>query len=214
MPDTADSAHYFDTPAHPGYLHVVCGCMFAGKTEELLDHVFATRPACVKVFKHVIDDRYDARRVVSHRDRSCPAIAIEHAARVYDSIDEATEFVAIDEGHFFDEQLPALCRNLSSRGLKVMITALDRDSWGRPFSMIDSLRASADLVTVKHAWCAACGRRALRTQRLIPIIADGMVGGPEAFEPRCVQCWSPPPVSPVQITRLASNTGPCVQHSS
>lgn len=197
-----------------GSLHVVCGCMFAGKTEALLDQIEAWPAARRQVFKHVLDDRYDVARVVSHLGRSCAAIAIESADQLWSRLSEETAYLALDEGHFFDERLPDICRRLVARKTHVLITTLDRDCWYRPFPMIEVLRAMADEVTVKSARCGRCGFPASRTQRLTPIIDGRIVGGAESFEPRCDQCWSPPPGSSDQITRDASNTGPCVQHNS
>ena len=188
--------------------------MFAGKTEALIDRVLGLPPRRVQVFKHVIDDRYHPTRVVSHRGRSCPAFPVAGATQILERAKRGIELVAVDEGHFFDDGLPEVCSTLVDRGAFVLVTALDKGSWGQRFRVVDALCAIAEVVTVKSSQCARCGRRATCTQRLTPIVDGHMVSGPEAFEPRCVQCWSPPPVSADQITRLASNTGPCVQQSA
>ncbi len=197
-----------------GRLHLICGCMFAGKTEELLDRVAALPAGQVRVFKHEIDTRYHPTRVVSHRGRSCPAFPVGRATQVLERVNRGIELVAIDEGHFFDDQLPQVCSTLVDRGMLVLVTALDKGSWGQPFRVVDALRAIAGVVTIKSSRCARCGRRATCTQRLTPIIDGQMVSGPESFEPRCDQCWTPPPASCDQMIRRASNTGPCVQQSS
>ncbi len=197
-----------------GLLHVICGCMFAGKTEALIDQVALRSPSAVKVFKHAIDDRYDANCVVSHRQRRCAADAIDRADLALSLATNRVEFVAIDEGHFFDHHLVEVCQVFVTRGVSVSITALDRDSWGQPFPIVDRLRSLADVVTVKHARCGRCGDQAGRTQRLTPIINGRMVAGVGDFEPRCETCWTPPPVHADQMTRLAANTGPWAQHSS
>lgn len=201
------------TPASPGphgapaALHAIRGCMFAGKTEALIDLVQARPPDQVRVFKHVIDDRYDPRRVVSHRQRSCDATPIRDADAMLTGLNPAVRLVAIDEGHFFDARLTLVCQTLVARGIDVLVTALDRDCWGRPFDVIGALCTVADRVTVKRGACARCGAPSERTQRLIPIVGENLVGGGEAFEPRCLQCWTTPPGSD-HITRRASNTGP------
>lgn len=187
--------------------------MFAGKTETLIDIVQSVSPNRVRVFKHVIDDRYDPRRVVSHRQRSCDATPINDADAVLRGLEPGVRLVGVDEGHFFDARLITVCQTLVARGVDVTVTALDRDCWGRPFDVVAALCAVADRVTIKHGQCARCGAASERTQRLIPIVGKNLVGGCEAFEPRCVQCWTAPP-TPDQITRPASNTGPCVQHNS
>lgn len=197
-----------------GRLHLICGCMFAGKTEELLDRV-ATLPAGqVRVFKHEIDTRYHPTRVVSHGGRSCDAIPICRASELDEHVDDGLEMVALDEGHFFDDDLARVCRRLVERGFSVLVTALDRDCWGHRFPVIERLRAEAHDITVKTARCGRCGRPADCTQRTTPIIHGQIVGGAESFEPRCDQCWTPPPASCDQMIRRASNTGPCVQQSS
>lgn len=190
--------------------------MFAGKTERLIDRVRAHPAHRVRVYKHVIDNRYHPTRVVSHNGRSCPAHTIARAAQVQTpGVDDARlELVAVDEGHFFDDDLPDVCAAILRRGIAVVVTALDRDSWGRPFPVIDALCDIADVVNLKSSTCAKCGRRAANTQRLTPVTENRFVGGIESFEPRCDQCWTPPPAPPDQITRDASNTGPCVQHNA
>ncbi len=188
--------------------------MFAGKTEALIDRVLALPPHRVQVFKHVIDDRYHPTRVVSHRGRSCNATPIIRSTDMLDRLGERVQLAAVDEGHFFDESLPSTCGTLARRGVSVLVTALDIDSWGQSLPVIDTLRAVADVVTVKASSCARCGGHATRTQRLTTIAEPRFVGGPESFEPRCVHCWTPPPGFSDQMTRLASNTGPCVQQSS
>ncbi len=210
----ANTIKHRDAASPAGWLEVICGCMFAGKTEALIDRALALPPRRVQVFKHVIDDRYHPARVVSHRGRSYPAVAVARAAQMLEHFRNNVELVAIDEGHFFEDNLHRVCSAFVARGVSVLVTALDRDSWGRRFPLIDVLRAAADVVTVKTSPCARCGGLATRTQRLTPIIDNRIVGGPESFEPRCVQCWTPPPGSCDQMMRLASNTGPCVQHNS
>ncbi len=197
-----------------GVFELICGCMFAGKTERLIDHVHARHAKRVQVFKHAVDDRYHPTRVVSHNGRSCEASPILRASKSLKTLRGDTDLVAIDEGHFFGDNLPDVCAAILRRGADVVVAALDNDSWGCPFPMIDALRNLADVVSVKTSVCAKCSRPATRTQRLTPITDNRFVGGAESFEPRCVQCWTPPPASPGQITRDASNTGPWVQHSS
>jgi thymidine kinase len=101
--------------------------------------------------------------------------------------------VAIDEGHFFDAELPEVCSELARRGLEVAVASLDLNSWGQSFAVIARLKQVADHCLVKTAVCVRCGRTATYTQRLTPIIDGNIVGGPESFEPRCRDCWSPPP---------------------
>ncbi len=210
----ASPTRYRDPRARAGTLEVICGCMFAGKTEALIDRVLSHAPHRVQVFKHAADQRYHRSRVVSHRQRSCSATPIAHAAQLIDQIGGDVDLVAVDEGHFFDDRLPDVCAELTDLGIQVVVATLDDDCWSRPFPMIVVLQGMADTVNAKSARCARCGHTGTRTQRLTPIVDGKIVGGAESFEPRCGQCWTPPPVSCAQITRVASNTGPCVQQSS
>ena len=100
---------------------------------------------------------------------------------------------AIDEGHFFDARLLDVISRLAERGIDVVVAALQPDSWGRSFPLVDRLAALADAALVKHAACARCGAEASRTQRLTPIEHGRMVVDPSNYEPRCAKCWNPPP---------------------
>jgi len=179
-----------------GHLAVICGCMFSGKTTELLRRLAGCRPASALVFKHIIDNRYREDAIVSHGGKAYPATAIAHAHHIIDRIHEDMEIVAVDEAHFFDLSLVEVCRKMSALGKSVIITSLDRDSWGRPFPVAERLRSIANEPIVKRAICARCGAPADRTQRITPIINGDMVGGPESYEPRCKACWKPPPELP------------------
>jgi thymidine kinase len=170
--------------------------MFSGKTTELLHRLAAVRPECVQVFKHVIDCRYGVDAVVSHARRSWPAVAIESAQQILARLQNGTEVVAVDEAHFFPESLVDMTQCVADRGVHVMLTSLDRDSWGRPFRVAQRLCSTADEAIVRQAVCACCGGMADHTQRLTPIIDTNMVGGPESYEARCWRCWTPPPEPP------------------
>lgn len=171
--------------------------MFSGKTEELLRRTRAVDSRRVIVFKHRRDDRYSPTQVVTHRQDACDAVTVTQAAEILERVPLGIELVGIDEAHFFDANLPEVCRELARRGVQVVVTGLDIDSWGRPFAQVLRLREQSEAVLVKKALCAGCGREADHTQRTTPIVNGCMVGGPEAFEPRCSSCWRPPPESPV-----------------
>ena len=183
-------------PASHGLLTVICGCMFSGKTTDLLRRLDGCSPGSLLAFKHVIDNRYRGDAIVSHGGKAFPAEAITHAGEMLGCLCGGIELVAVDEGHFFDESLVDASRRVIGRGISVIITSLDRDSWGRRFPVAEQLRAIADEPIVRHAVCARCGATADRTQRLTPIIDGNMVGGPESYEPRCQRCWAPPPQPP------------------
>ena len=171
--------------------------MFSGKTMELLRRARAADPDKVVLFKHSRDDRYSATEIVTHRNDHHQAVTVSASGEVLRHVPPQVEFVGIDEGHFFDSALAEVCQGLVRRGCTVIVTALDLDSWGRPFVPVMRLREQADAVLIKRAVCARCGRPADRTQRTTPIADGNLVGGPEAFEPRCQGCWAPPPEEPI-----------------
>ena len=125
-----------------------------------------------------------------------PGVSVADAEVIPAQVGSGIELAAVDEGHFFGEPLVDVCRGLVRRKINVIVTSLDRDSWGRRFPVAEQLTALADEAVVRHAICARCGATADRTQRLTPIIDGNMVGGPESYEPRCRSCWTPPPEPP------------------
>lgn len=169
--------------------------MFSGKTTELIRRIDAAPATAVRAFKHLIDDRYHASKIVSHAGKSVPAIEVEQAGEILRYALSRTTFVAIDEGHFFDARLVDVVGKLTKHGIEVAIAGLQPDSWGRPFPLMNQLTSLAEETVVKHATCARCGAEASRTQRLTPIIGGRMVVDPSNYEPRCTKCWQPPPKS-------------------
>lgn len=185
-----------DTETSRGTLTVICGCMFSGKTTELLRRLELLPHARTLCFKHEIDRRYAVDAIVSHGGLAAPATMIHSANELLTCCNDRIDLVALDEAHFFTDSLVDAVRELTSRGTNVMVTSLDRDSWGRPFRVADALLGAADERIIKAATCARCGSRADLTQRLTPILNGNMVGGSESYEPRCRKCWSPPPEPP------------------
>lgn len=175
-----------------GTLTLITGCMFSGKTTELLRRLDSFPPATCVTAKHVIDGRYATEFVVSHGGLARPAAVIRSARDLVDQVDDATRLVAVDEAHFFDADLVRVALLLRDRGIDVAMTALNRDSWGEPFEVVEALSGLADETIHKLAQCAGCGGRADLTQRLTPIIDGNMVGGAESYQPRCRACWSAP----------------------
>ncbi len=179
-----------------GWLEVISGCMFAGKTEELIRRIKVLQYAKknIVVFKPRIDDRYSDVDVVSHAGTSVKSIAISTAAEMMDCITPQTEVVAVDEVQFFDEEMVDLCNRLADEGKRVMVAGLDMDFRGVPFGIMPQLITHAEFVTKLTAVCMKCGAPATRTQRLVngkpasyhdPIV---MVGASEAYEARCRHC--------------------------
>lgn len=179
-----------------GWIEVICGSMFSGKTEELIRRVRRAQIARqrVQVFKHSLDARYAQREVASHDGMQLEAIPVENSDRLRALIAPDTTVVAIDEGQFFDEGLVALCEELADRGLRVIVAGLDMDFRGEPFGPMPQLMARAERVDKLQAICVVCGGPASRTQRLIngqPAAYDDpviMVGAQEVYQARCRGC--------------------------
>lgn len=179
-----------------GWIEVICGSMFSGKTEELIRRVRRAQIARqnVQVFKHSLDVRYARREVASHNGLQLEAIPVENSAQIRAFIAPKTTVVAIDEGQFFDEGLIALCEELADRGLRVIVAGLDMDFRGEPFGPMPQLMALAERVDKLQAICVVCGGPASRTQRLIngqPAAYDDpviLVGADEVYQARCRGC--------------------------
>ena len=180
----------------PGYIEVISGCMFAGKTEELIRRIkvleFAKKN--VLVFKPALDNRYSDTKVVSHGGSTVDSIVVENARAILDFVQDDTDVVAIDEVQFFDNDIILVCDYLAKKGVRVMAAGLDTDFRAEPFGVMPQLITDAEFVTKLTAVCMKCGAPATRTQRLVngkpasyhdPII---MVGASEAYEARCRHC--------------------------
>lgn len=183
-----------------GWLETISGCMFAGKTEELIRRIkvleFAKKN--ILVFKPKIDNRYSNKMVVSHAGSSVESIVVKNSEEILDYIDDKVEVVAIDEVQFFDHNICEVCNYLAHKGIRVMVAGLDTDFRGEPFGPMPTLLTQAEFVTKLTAVCNKCGQPATRTQRIIngkaasyddPII---LVGASESYEARCRHCHDVP----------------------
>lgn len=179
-----------------GWIEVICGSMFSGKTEELIRRVKRAVIAKqqVQVFKPQLDTRYTRERITSHNGLDFHAAAVAHAVDILDALDAKTEVVAIDEAQFFDWSITEVCDALADRGLRVIVAGLDLDFRGEPFGPMPVLMAQAERVDKLQAICQRCGAPASRTQRLIngkPAAYDDpviLVGAEEVYEARCRVC--------------------------
>jgi thymidine kinase len=189
-----------ETRGSGGWIEVVCGSMFSGKTEELIRRVRRARIAKqnVQVFKPAIDTRYTVESVTSHNGLGVEAVPVQSAEEIERLIRDDTTVVAIDEVQFFGWEITELCHKLADRGIRVICAGLDMDFRGEPFGPIPVLMAQAESVEKLQAICVVCGNPASRTQRLIngqpaayddPII---LVGGSESYEARCRKCHQVP----------------------
>ena len=176
-----------------GWVEVICGSMFSGKSEELIRRLRRATYAnlTIRVFKPVIDDRYDDECVVSHNGTTIMARPISHAEEILEHVDDTIDVVGIDEVQFFDDTIIDVADELANRGVLVIAAGLDTDFRGEPFGPMPQLMARAEYVSKLHAICPVCGSPATRNQRLIdgkpasyddPVI---LVGAAESYEPRC-----------------------------
>ena len=175
---------------------LITGCMFSGKTTQLLNKLAACPIGSAIAIRHRIDDRYRTDAIVSHDGRTFPAVTIRDASTLRRlHFDSRVRLVVIDEVHFLDDMLTEAIDLMARRGLNVLMAGLNLSSWGEPFAHLESLADCVTRVVVRKGICARCGGEADHTQRLTPIVDGRMVGGPESYEPRCARCWTPPPVS-------------------
>ena len=173
-----------------GWIEVICGSMFSGKTEELLRRLRRAIIAHQKVaiYKPVTDDRYHAEMVVSHDANSIQSISVDHSeAILYNSVD--VRVIGIDEAQFFDDKLPEVCEKLAMRGTRVIVSGLDMDFRGVPFGPMPALLAMSEYVTKLHAICTHCGNLATHSYRLNDNPDTVLVGDKDKYEPRCRICY-------------------------
>lgn len=176
---------------HRGWIEVVCGSMFSGKTEELIRRLNRARIARqkVEIFKPAIDVRYDEIQVVSHDANAIKSTPVQNASQILLYLNDA-EVVGIDEAQFFDEQLLEVCNQLANSGIRVIVAGLDMDFRGRPFGPMPALMATAEYVTKVHAICMNCGELAQFSHRLVVNNQQVMLGETESYEPLCRTCFN------------------------
>ena len=174
-----------------GWIEVICGSMFSGKTEELIRRLKRARIASqeVRIFKPLTDKRYDEDNVVSHDANIIHAVAVKRSADIL-NVSEDVEVIGIDEAQFFDGQLPEVCQTLALRGVRVIVAGLDLDYMGAPFGPMPALLAGAEYVTKVHAICVHCGNLAMHSYRLAEGDEQILLGETESYEPRCRTCYS------------------------
>ncbi|MEQ8272746.1 MAG: thymidine kinase [Deltaproteobacteria bacterium] len=185
-------------PNGTGWIEVICGPMFSGKTEELLRRLRRVRIARqkVQVFKPEIDQRYSVREVVSHDDERTDAIPVRTARELKARVLPDTEVVGIDEAQFFDEALIAVADELATEGRRVVVAGLDTDYRSEPFEPIPQLMARAEYVTKLLAICVRCGNPANRTLRNVGGEARVEVGAAERYEAVCRACYAEARLAP------------------
>jgi thymidine kinase len=176
-------------PKETGWIEVITGCMFSGKTEELIRRLRRAQIAkqTVKIFKPRIDARYSQNSIVSHNEQSLPSILIDDIIEVLEHSNDA-QVIGIDEAQFFNESIVHICNLLASRGKRVIVAGLDQDYTGKPFEPIPQLLAIAEYITKQHAICVVCGNPADRTQRKTANSERVVVGAADIYEARCRKC--------------------------
>ena len=176
-------------PVGTGWIEVVAGCMFSGKTEELIRRLRRAKIAKlnVMIFKPKIDDRYSKKEIVSHSDQSLPSIMVDTPSEILNLSKEA-QVVGIDEAQFFNGDLPNVCNELANQGKRVIVAGLDQDYRGIPFEPIPNLLAQAEYITKTLAICVKCGNPADKTQRTVNTKDRVVVGAADSYEARCRKC--------------------------
>ena len=175
-----------------GWIEVITGSMFSGKSEELIRRIRRAQIARqkVQIFKPRIDARYAEDHIVSHSDMKLPSQVVGSAREILEGTAPGTEVVGIDEGQFFDQSLIDVANTLANRGVRVVVAGLDQDYLGRPFEPMPQLLAVAEYVTKTLAICMRCGAPANRSQRLVAARDRVVVGGAHEYEARCRDCFT------------------------
>lgn len=170
-----------------GWIEVICGCMFSGKTEELIRRVKRAKIAHQKIqmFKPVIDDRYGKEFVVSHNQNRMLSTPVSKARDILQLLEDSTRMVGIDEAQFFDDFIVEAVERMANRGIRVMVAGLDMDYRGKPFGPMPQLMAMAEHITKLSAICVVCGAPAGRTQRTVSDTEQIVVGAESLYEARC-----------------------------
>ena len=174
-----------------GWIEVVAGSMFSGKTEELIRRLNRAKIARqkVEIFKPKVDTRYSVDEVVSHNSNAIRSTPVETAANIL-LLSSNVEVVGIDEAQFFDDGLADVCNELANQGIRVIVAGLDMDFKGKPFGPIPGLMATAEYVTKVHAVCMRCGNLAQYSHRLSDADKLVLLGEKDAYEPLCRSCYN------------------------
>jgi thymidine kinase len=176
-----------------GWIEVITGSMFSGKSEELIRRLRRAQIARQKVqtFKPFLDNRFSDGHIVSHGDMRIASESVGGSDQIVERVGHDTEVVGIDEAQFFDVKLPAACNTLADRGKRVIVAGLDQDYLGHPFEPMPQLLAIAEYITKTLAICVVCGNPANRTQRLVASGDRVLVGAGGMYEARCRHCFDP-----------------------
>jgi thymidine kinase len=177
-----------------GWIEVICGSMFSGKSEELIRRLRRAQIARqrVQIFKPKVDNRFSEDHIVSHSEMKIKSQLVTQPREILELLDGRTQVIGIDEGQFFDMDLVYVCNKLADTGKRVIVAGLDQDYRGKPFDPMPQLLAIAEYITKTLAICVRCGAPANRTQRLVDNTDRLLVGATDAYEARCRLCFEPP----------------------
>lgn len=180
-----------DQSKRRGWIEVICGSMFSGKTEELIRRLKRAKIARLKVeiFKPAVDTRYDEEMVVSHDAREILSTPVPSSSNIILLANEV-DVVGVDEAQFFDSELPNVCSQLANAGVRVIVAGLDMDFMGKPFGPMPALLAMAEYITKVHAICVRCGSLAQYSHRTISSEKLVVLGETDAYEPLCRKCYA------------------------
>jgi thymidine kinase len=184
----------FQQRGNLGWIEIISGSMFSGKSEELIRRLRRAQIARqrVQIFKPNIDNRFSEDHIVSHSDMKIRSQLAKRSADILQLLDDRTQVIGIDEAQFFDMELVDVCNKLADMGKRIIVAGLDQDYRGRPFDPMPQLLSIAEYITKTLAICVRCGAPANRTQRLVPSSDRLLVGDGEAYEARCRLCFEPP----------------------
>jgi thymidine kinase len=173
-----------------GWIEVICGSMFSGKTEELIRRLKRARIANLKVeiFKPAFDNRYHAQNIVSHDESSIASTPVNNSSEIL-FMTEGVDVVGIDEAQFFDENIISVCETLAAKGIRVIVAGLDMDYTGKPFGPMPDLLAIAEYITKLHAICMKCGAIANYSYRKTSQNDQLVIGEKDHYEARCRKCF-------------------------
>ncbi|MFL6212155.1 MAG: thymidine kinase [Pyrinomonadaceae bacterium] len=191
----------------PGWVEVIAGSMFSGKSEELIRRLRRAKIARqrVQVFKPAIDNRYSNDHIVSHSEMRHESGVVETAEEILALVEPHTDVVGIDEGQFFDNSLVDVVNILAARGVRVIIAGLDQDYTGKPFEPMPQLLAIAEYITKTHAICVRCGQPANYSQRIVDVEGQVVVGAANEYEARCRRCFVPHADAPTRYLTEAAD---------
>jgi thymidine kinase len=193
---------------HAGWIEVIVGSMFSGKSEELIRRLRRAQIARqrVQIFKPAVDTRYAEDHIVSHSELRIPSEQADGSADLVSKVKRDTEVVGVDEGQFFDAGLPTACADLALRGVRVIVAGLDQDYLGKPFEPMPQLLAIAEYITKTRAICMVCGNPANHTQRLVQSTDRVLLGAIGTYEARCRRCFDPSLSSPAPVETTAQSS--------